>query len=473
MLFLGDSVTYGWGMGPEDAYPRFVQAGADAAGRPLEVMNMAMPGWTTRQQRLAYERVGRKYRPDLLVVAVCLNDMGELQRNLARPPPLLAWTHSRSALVRLLVNAESREIRSVSQMFEDPKAVGVRQGFERFFAELGALQAEVAADGKRLWVVVFPYRFQYESKSPPPIVQERIASWAASRGIPVLDLLDGLRPLGTRGFNDRCHLSLEGAKRTSAVLLRSAIFEGVASYPDTLERAGVGSSPTPEALILTLRQAETQTRAAAAWALGRQPPPLSRSALTALSGALVDSDEQVRVLAARALARQAGAADPYRAAMFSRLHDPAESPRWEVMTALWTQGPRSEEASLLSAELGNEDPYVKAWAQASLVALGNPAVPALLRCLGNADAEVRQRGASALGELGSTAALASGPLAALLQDPDPNVRTVAARSLGRLGNSARDALEALRAARNVARGERRSILDHAIAQVERGRPGSE
>jgi HEAT repeat protein len=96
-----------------------------------------------------------------------------------------------------------------------------------------------------------------------------------------------------------------------------------------------------------------------------------------------------------------------------------------------------------------------------------------LRCLGNADAEVRQRGASALGELGSTAALASAPLAALLQDPDPNVRTVAARSLGRLGNSAREALGALRAARDGARGERRSILDHAIAQIERGRPGSE
>ena len=40
---------------------------------------------------------------DAVIVAVCLNDIPELQNNLTRPPAWLSALHGRSALVRRLL----------------------------------------------------------------------------------------------------------------------------------------------------------------------------------------------------------------------------------------------------------------------------------------------------------------------------------------------------------------------------------
>ena len=63
-------------------------------------MNVALWGWSTRQERIAWQRIARGYRPDAAVLAVCLNDIPELFNNLSRPPRWLAALHARSALVR-------------------------------------------------------------------------------------------------------------------------------------------------------------------------------------------------------------------------------------------------------------------------------------------------------------------------------------------------------------------------------------
>ena len=83
---LGDSVTLGAGLEPDEAYPQVLGAarGARAAGRGDERRALGLvdaPG----ADRLGAHRA--PYRPDQVVLAVCLNDIPELQNNLARPPP--------------------------------------------------------------------------------------------------------------------------------------------------------------------------------------------------------------------------------------------------------------------------------------------------------------------------------------------------------------------------------------------------
>jgi hypothetical protein len=129
VVFLGDSVTLGAGLKPEQAYPQMLQTRLDAEGRGTEVFNVALWGWSTRQQRLAWERIARKYRQDQVVLAVCLNDIPELHNNLARPPRLLAALHERSAIVRRAVDAEGRAIESVEQLCYQPDAPKVRVGY--------------------------------------------------------------------------------------------------------------------------------------------------------------------------------------------------------------------------------------------------------------------------------------------------------------------------------------------------------
>ena len=64
--------------------------------------------------------------------------------------------------MRLLVNAEGREIDSVERLFTEPDAPRVREAMDRFFDEVRALRRDVEADGAAFAVVVFPFRFQVE-----------------------------------------------------------------------------------------------------------------------------------------------------------------------------------------------------------------------------------------------------------------------------------------------------------------------
>ena len=110
-------------------------------------MNVGLMGWSTRQQRIAWQRIARAYRPDQAILAVCLNDIPELFDNLSRPPRWLVRLHERSALARLVVNAEGREIDNVERLFAEPDAPRVREAMDRFFQEVRALRREVEADG--------------------------------------------------------------------------------------------------------------------------------------------------------------------------------------------------------------------------------------------------------------------------------------------------------------------------------------
>ncbi len=132
VIALGDSVTMGAGIEASEAWPQRLEARYQREGRPVEVLNVALWGWSTRQERIAYERFGRPRKPDEVLLAVCLNDIPELQNNLTRPPEWLATLFRRSALVRRLVNAQGREIHDVEQLFREPNSSTVEGGLRAF-----------------------------------------------------------------------------------------------------------------------------------------------------------------------------------------------------------------------------------------------------------------------------------------------------------------------------------------------------
>ena len=193
---LGDSVTLGDGLRPDQAYPQRLEARFAEEGRPVEVMSVSLWGWSTRQERIAWTRIARGYRPDQAVLAVCLNDIPELFNNLSRPPRWLAALHARSALARLVVNAEGREIDSVERLFTEAGSARVEKAMRGFFDEVRALRAETERDGARLSLVVFPFRFQGQPGAPRPVVQERIAEFCRAEGLRCVDLRPALAPLG-------------------------------------------------------------------------------------------------------------------------------------------------------------------------------------------------------------------------------------------------------------------------------------
>lgn len=445
---LGDSVTLGDGIRPAEAYPQLLEQRFDDRGVPAEVMNVALWGWSTRQQRTAWQRIARRYRPDLAVLAVCLNDIPELHNNLSRPPRWLAWLHGRSAVVRLIVGAERKEIDRVEGLFATPAPRQVEEAMARFEDEVRHLRGEVQAEGSAFAMIVFPFRFQVEAGAPPPRVQSRLMSFCEREQIVCLDLLPALERLGATAFVDYDHLSAEGARRTADVLLESGVLAPPPAAEEVLRGASTAaveatasqpsrSEDVPAAALLSHRG---EVRLAAAWRLGRSR---AASAARDLAGLLAaDPSTAVRAAAARSLGRIGSrAALP---ALFDALGDPSEAVRFEAARGLTALGLTAADVPPLQAALASEDDFVCAFAAWNLGNLGEPArpaVPDLARALQRDRLDVVLT--AALARIGPAAEAAVPALVTLVRHGDPGQRWRAARSLGRIGRPAVAAVPAL------------------------------
>jgi HEAT repeat protein/lysophospholipase L1-like esterase len=448
VVCLGDSVTLGYGIRPHDAWPQVLEDQLDARGRRTEVFNVAFGGWSTRQELIAYRRLARKYRPDQVILGVCLNDVPEMQNNLTRPPPLVRALYRRSALVRAVVGARRREIASVEELFRDPGATRVRDAFRLMFDDIRALEAEVGSDGGRLVVIVFPFRFQLRPGAPFPSAQREISRFCASEGIAFLDTLPALRPLGEDAFGDYDHFSPAGARRVAEAVADSGLLDvddtaNAERAPSPPAVAGAPGRPLP-ALLASLRAADPRERAAAARALGEIGPP-ARSATPSLVSRLDDEDESVRWRAGEALA--AIGPEPSRCVEPLRrmAADPGRRGRAEAAGALGWIGPAAAPAvpALVSA-LADPRRDVRArsaWALGRIGPASAPAVPALIVMMH--DPDNGWRAVDALGDIGPAAAAAEGALADALAQRSDSIRWRAAQALGRLGDAARPAGPAL------------------------------
>jgi HEAT repeat protein len=446
IAILGDSVTYGAEIRPEEAYPQRLEARYRTEGRRVEVMNVALMGWSTRQERIAWQRIARAYEPDQVVLAVCLNDIPEIFNNLSRPPRWLARLHETSALVRLVVNAEGREIDNVERLFAEPDSPRVREAMGRFVEEVRALRREVEADGAALAVAVFPFRFQVEPGAPAPVVQERVAAFCARERLRCLDLLPALGRVGSSAFLDYDHLSASGAAFVADTLYASGLL--VTAEPRDLVRETLGDGAADvDALAGALAgSASAAVRADCATALGALGPA-GRAALPALFAALADPSEFVRASAARALARMQLAEDDV-----PRLVEALESADGYVVAfAAWSLGNLGAAAEgavpALARALSRHD--TNAVVAAALARIGPAAAGAvgvLVDALRDENPDRRWRAARTLGRIGPAAAPAVPPLTAALADPHNAVRQHAARALGRIGPAAGPAAAALQRA---------------------------
>lgn len=224
---VGDSVTMGFAVEPEDSYSSALQRSLRRAGEQVEVFNVAVMGWTMRQYRAAYRDIVRKYEVDDVIVGVCLNDIPEMQNNLASGElsGFLSALGARSALVRTLLNAHAREIGDVKELFTEPDSARVRHAWELFEKELLEFGEEVSGDGARLIVVLFPFRFQLEPDAPEPIAQHRLGEFCGRHDIRFHDPLASISRIGVHAFLDYDHFSALGGQVVAGSILGSGLLQ--------------------------------------------------------------------------------------------------------------------------------------------------------------------------------------------------------------------------------------------------------
>lgn len=78
VLVVGDSFAFGYGVEDEQGFARRLEARWRAEGRAVEVLNAAVPGYSADHHLVYLRERGFALEPDLLLVALCENDVDDL-----------------------------------------------------------------------------------------------------------------------------------------------------------------------------------------------------------------------------------------------------------------------------------------------------------------------------------------------------------------------------------------------------------
>ena len=269
VLYLGDSVTFGYGLERvEDTYPYFVGVDLERRlGRPVETVNSGVGGWSPWQQYAYLRRDGLRYQPDLIVVGFVLNDVTEKLSlipfggedsgwQLARTTRswLDGWL-SRSALVStaregfavfrfgsdVFLGAQRYEADEIRWLAAHPRDESLRSAWAITFENLGRIFGAAAERQIPAALVVFPFAFQLADPVATAGPQALVRDFAEARGIPLLDLLPTLaaeagaggdpadRSSGGGLFLDASHLSPQGGRVAAAAIAEFLLARGLAS----------------------------------------------------------------------------------------------------------------------------------------------------------------------------------------------------------------------------------------------------
>lgn len=243
ILVLGDSVTYGVGVRPDETFPKRLESILNATNRTrVEVLNAGVSGYTAYNEWQFFRRRGREFEPDLVIAALCLNDVVD---------PQLHWNYTRQAvanipgeaipnpdyhlrhilpmlrararlaeiargtangdfpassrlyqwLVRHVSRAEARPDvdAAVPTFITGEDSIGIEVLMDENSPETqwlmgiyARLHADVTAAGARLCTVILPLAYQLDD-GYPFVPQPGLALGLERRGIPCLDLLPAFR----------------------------------------------------------------------------------------------------------------------------------------------------------------------------------------------------------------------------------------------------------------------------------------
>jgi lysophospholipase L1-like esterase len=248
VLYLGDSVTFGYGVARDaDTFAFRADSLLAAAGLPVETINAAVGGYSPWQHVLWLRDEGTRYAPDLVVVGFVLNDVTErfdlVAFGGAEEPFQLRESYT-SRLDRVLAHSAiafhvrhlAREIKARRRLGEDvrlgairremfdvetlmrrPEQRNVRLAWEMTLADLDRIVALCRENGTRLLVVCFPFAVQLQDPAGTAAPQRVLERWARENGVALLDLLPPLAARAGRAgdapsglFLDHSHLSVRG-----------------------------------------------------------------------------------------------------------------------------------------------------------------------------------------------------------------------------------------------------------------------
>lgn len=88
ILFIGDSFTVGGAVLLKETFVKRVEEALSSLGGRWECLNMGVSGYGTGQELQLYEKIGRQFDPDIVIVSFCVdNDIADNHPQLSEPRP--------------------------------------------------------------------------------------------------------------------------------------------------------------------------------------------------------------------------------------------------------------------------------------------------------------------------------------------------------------------------------------------------
>jgi lysophospholipase L1-like esterase len=222
VLGLGDSIMYGVGQRKEDTYLEQAQRIlARRSSRPVEVLNLAIPGYNTIQESLVYKELGDQIRPDLVLVHFWQDDERQYRvvggyvfdpEDISEDGRLLVRALPVPDRVNDFLLMHSRLYDLLTQVVFAHRRTATRDDaaeWARVCEALADIQDRVRRAGGRMLVLASP---SLSGTSPRPNdFLTPLRQFASAHGIEVIDLSEWLRGVDVRDIAmDSCHFNAAG-----------------------------------------------------------------------------------------------------------------------------------------------------------------------------------------------------------------------------------------------------------------------
>ncbi|MEK6797680.1 MAG: SGNH/GDSL hydrolase family protein [Planctomycetota bacterium] len=202
IAFVGDSYVYGWGIeNPSHRFSDLIQAKFNVrnAGE-VEVLNVAKPGWNSKQELQPVKDMIERYGVDEIVLGYVPNDIEHLlprsdDFNPTRPPDSTFFNLDASCLLdylyRRIYLPRVPTVRGyhdwLAEGFADDQVLGAHQ------RELDEIIAVCAERGVTFRAVLLPFLKTGGRRFSTPTVHGIMAEYFRSRGAAVVDLAPVLK----------------------------------------------------------------------------------------------------------------------------------------------------------------------------------------------------------------------------------------------------------------------------------------
>jgi len=228
LLYLGDSVTFGYGLPEyEQSFPfRAEPLLEEHFGVNVETINAGVGGYSPWQELAYLRKQGIRYSPDLILIGFVLNDVTEkmdlrafggsgagTQLGLSYHSKL-DWLRHHSALLRfadtvlarrrfgpdVVAGAAKQEVLRIRHLMQGDRNPRIEEAWRITLENLDGIFDFCRQHEISVALVVFPARSQLKNIAKLDLPQRKVVAHARSREVPVFDLL---RPMANVDSNSR------------------------------------------------------------------------------------------------------------------------------------------------------------------------------------------------------------------------------------------------------------------------------